>query len=256
MSNLSVFKEKIGGLEHQFAQVVTESQTSLVFKKEQSFAIQSISNSKYLQGCSVASVLKSVMNVALTGLSLNPVLGYAYLIPRKGTAVLDVSYKGMIKILTDTRSVLKIEAHVVYENDGFDMQYGSDQQINHAPCLIGDRGAKIGAYAFASLADGVDQFLFMRMDELEAVKNTSESKNSKYSPWQTFEDEMLKKTVVKRLYKMLPKTDRTEQLANVLEVDNQNAGFNFTKKEASFDDIIDDEAVVSEDIPQAPSPTE
>ena len=75
------------------------------FKIEINFAIQALKKNSYLQKCSVESVLESVLNISQTGLSLNPVLNYAYLVPMKGKCVLMPGYQGLIKLVTDAGSV-------------------------------------------------------------------------------------------------------------------------------------------------------
>ena len=52
------------------------------FNKEASFAIQHLAKNPYLQKASKTSILQSVLNIAQTGLTLNPVSKYAYLVPR------------------------------------------------------------------------------------------------------------------------------------------------------------------------------
>jgi len=53
-----------------------------IFTREISFAVQAINGSEMLQKCDRNSVLQAVYNIALTGLSLNPIAKLAYLTPR------------------------------------------------------------------------------------------------------------------------------------------------------------------------------
>ena len=172
------------------------------FNREASFAIQILTNNDFLAGCDPTSIKDAVVNIALTGLTLNPALKYAYLVPRGGKCVLDISYMGMIKLLTDAGAVKNIDAGVIYSNDKYDYRRGTESYFKHVPALT-NRGQKVGAYAIAFLRDGGYQFEIMGKEDIEKVRNTSESykneKNRKYSPWETWEDEMWKKTVLKRL---------------------------------------------------------
>ena len=218
------------------------------FNKEASFALQIIEKSQALQQCLQAnpeSVRNSIVNVATTGLSLNPVLNFAYLIPRKGKCCLDPGYQGLIKILTDAGSIRNIDANDVFVNDDFLLEKGSDPKIIHKPTLK-EKGEYIGTYAIAFFSTGGSQFLFMNSSEIEAVKNVSEAKDSKYSPWNTdFLPEMRKKTVIKRLYKILPKTKIDEKVLAALELENENHPVDF-KKQSKTEDLFSDAEVIDE----------
>ena len=86
------------------------------------FAFQAVTRNDQLYRTAMAnpaSVRNAVINVAATGLSLNPALKFAYLVPRDNEVCLDISYMGLIKIATDTGSILWAKAEIVYEKDIF-----------------------------------------------------------------------------------------------------------------------------------------
>lgn len=222
------------------------------FNREAGFAIQIMTNNPYLLKCDPDTIKHAIVNVALTGISLNPALKYAYLVPRKVKnelkCILDISYMGMIKILTDAGAVKNVDAGVIYSNDKFDFRRGSDPYFKHQPALS-QRGEKVGAYAIAFLRDGGFQFEILGREELEKIRATSESwKNEegrKYSPWETWEDEMWKKSVLKRLFKLLPKTNFSDQLIAAISHDYDNEVADLPKTEE------DKYAGMFEDIPEA-----
>ena len=229
------------------------------FNREAGFAIQILTNNPYLMKCDPDSVKHAVVNVALTGITLNPALKYAYLVPRKVKnelkCILDISYMGMIKILTDAGAVKNVDAGVIYQNDRYDFRRGSDPYFKHVPALSG-RGEKIGAYAIAFLRDGGFQFEILGREDIEKVRATSESyKNEegrKYSPWETWEDEMWKKTVLKRLFKLLPKTNFSDQLIAAISHDYEAEMSDVSApKEDKYSDIFEDiqDATVVNDPP-------
>jgi recombination protein RecT len=195
-----------------------------------------------LQKCSEGSIRTAICNVALTGLSLNPVLKYAYLVPRGAKAVLDISYVGMIKILTDTGSVNSIYADLVYSNDLFQYEQGTSKVLRHTPELIRERGDLIGAYSIATLNNGEQHFIFMRKEELDKVKESSVY-SKKGSIWDKWEGEMYKKTVLKRHFKTLPKSEKAELAAAAIDVDHASAGFEKTQVE-SVDDLFDEAEII------------
>ena len=224
------------------------------FNKEASFCIQLIENSEGLKKCLMndpISIRNAIVNVATTGLSLNPVLNYAYLIPRKGKCVLDIGYQGLIKIMTDTGNIRNIDANDVFMNDEFFIQKGSKPEIIHRP-TIKDRGDYIGTYAIAFFSTGGEQFLFMNKEEIEAVRNVSDAKESKYSPWNTdFVGEMRKKTVMRRLYKILPKSKINERTLEALQLENENNPVTFKKKEETVTEDLFPEAEIIDEVNEA-----
>ena len=223
------------------------------FAREANFAVQAFTANPYMMKCDPISIKNAVVNVSLTGLSLNPAMKLAYLVPRmvnkKLVCCLDVSYMGMIKILTDAGAIKYVDADVIYENDDYHFTKGSEPTLKHTPKLT-DRGEKIAAYAVAYFRDGGSQFIIMTKEEIEKVRNTSESykneKMRKYSPWETWTEEMWKKTTLKRLFKILPKTKFSDQLIAAISVEHENETNDLSQEDRHahmFDDFDDAEEV-------------
>ena len=200
------------------------------YGQECGFAMMAIQNNPYLLNCTQDSLKSAIISVALTGISLNPALKYAYLVPRNTKdglkCCLDISYMGLIKILTDAGAVKSVFADVVCEKDHFLYSQGSTPTLEHKPDLLKDRGQPFGAYAIAYFRDGGFQFEVMAKPEIEKIRATSESyKNEstrQYSPWERWASEMWKKTVMKRLFKTLPKTNFDDKLIAALSKEHEN----------------------------------
>lgn len=210
---------------------VQEQKLNLSFKKESAFAMQIFQGNDYLTKMNPESIKNAIVNVALTGLTLNPVMKFAYLVPRKGKCVLDVSYMGLVKILTDTGSIKNIEAKIVYENEPFEIQQGTNPYIKHGIAPTQDKGNIIGVYSIATLNDGSTSVEWMYYNDIAAIAQRSEAvKAGKKSPWNTDFSEMARKTVVKRHYKYLPKSERAILAANAIDIDHDNNGIDFEKE--------------------------
>lgn len=236
------------------------------YGQECGFAVMAIQNNPYLLNCTQDSLKSAIISVALTGISLNPALKYAYLVPRasgKGNervikAVLDISYMGMIKILTDAGAVKSVFADVVCEKDHFLYSQGSAPTLEHKPDLLKDRGQPFGAYAIAYFRDGGFQFEVMAKPEIEKIRATSESwkneENRQYSPWEKWPSEMWKKTALKRLFKTLPKTNFNDKLIAALSKEHENE-MNDTidvneRMESIFEEVQELEVVESKEVPE------
>ena len=114
-------------------------------------------------------------------------------------------YQGILKRIRNNNKNILISCHLIYENDYFVWEEGTNQQLTHKPLFPGDRGEIIGAYAIAHFADnGSYQFVVMSKDEIDTIKDASPSGRSSKSPWGKWWGEMAKKTVLRRLSKMLP----------------------------------------------------
>lgn len=206
------------------------------FAKEMEFALQAFQSNTYLLGMEASTVKNCLVNVALSGLTLSPVMKMAYLVPRKGKCCLDPSYMGLIKIITDTGSVKSIKAKPVYSNEPFDIEQGSNGYVKHGICKDGNKGKRIGAYSIAVLNDGTDHVEWMYEEQLMAIKARSESvKSGKASPWDTDEDEMVRKTVIKRHWKFLPKSDRALMASQAIAMDDEHNGIDFDKEKQELD---------------------
>lgn len=200
------------------------------FIKEIAFASMAIMNSDGLQKCTHESILQSVFNVATTGLSLNPILKYAALTPRyikgKMQCVLSPMYQGLVKLITDTGSVNSVYAYIVYDGDEFEVNLGTDISIIHKPKFESKSLSKV--YAVATLHDGSKIFEVMTKEDIEIIRGTSETWkayelgkiNANQCIWVTWFDEMARKSVIKRLVKYIPKTDRFNVIAEAINIDN------------------------------------
>ena len=214
-------------IRQRFSEVMDEK----TFLKEASFAVQLLSKNSYLASSTQKSVLESVLNVAQIGITLNPALKLAYLVPRRVgsdcVCCLEPSYQGLCKLTTDTGSVKNIYAEIVYSNDKFDRILGTENRIVHIP-KNSDRGEAIGVYAVAHLFDGRTQTEYMEKLNVYEIRDYSESYKSfvagktKDCIWNRNEFEMWRKTVIKRLCKYLPKTENWERLEKAIEMDNQD----------------------------------
>lgn len=225
----------------------------LNFAKEMEYAIQAFQGNPSLLGCDVNSVNNCLVNVVMSGLSLSPVLKQAYLVPRKGKCCLDPSYQGLVKIVTDSGSVTSIKAQVVYENEPFEIEKGTNGYVKHGICKKGPLGARIGAYSIAVLNDGSNHIEWMYEAQLMDIK--ARAMKTGGAVWKTDEDEMCRKTVIKRHWKFLPKSERAQMAAHAIAFDDEANGIDFEKEKVgeTINDTLDTdyEEIITDNIPEA-----
>ena len=193
---------------------------------ELGFALQIFQGNDYLQKCDPQSILNAVVNVARTSITLNPVMKLAYLIPRDNQCVLEFSYMGLVAMLRDNGCIKSISAHIVYEDEEFDYNI-AENKIYHKPSYAKseqehNNREMIGCYSRATLLNNEIVYEFMPTWEIDKIRKFSKNSNSKYSAWNNWRDEMIKKSVIKRHFKMLISGNPTEALSTALKVEQEN----------------------------------
>lgn len=170
--------------------------------------LSAISVNPKLAQCTPASFLGAMMSAAQLGLEPNTPLGQAYLIPYKNKGVDEVQfqlgYKGLIDLAYRSGEVELVQAHIVYENDDFTLEYGLEPKLTHKPADR-DRGEPVKVYAMFKTKSGGYGFDVMSMDDVRRhAEKYSQAYRSGFSPWKTNFEEMAKKTVLKRVLKYAP----------------------------------------------------
>lgn len=176
--------------------------------------------------CNPQSVLRSIMISAELGLEPGGPLGHMYLVPYKGECTPIVGYQGLVELCHRSGRLMSIGAWVVHENEKHRVKFGKQLILWHEPCLVGDPGKSIFGYALAELRGGGKQAAVMTCAEILKIRDASAAyKSGRPTPWRTHEEEMMKKTVIRRLAKLLPKSSDYRPLARALEVDDEADGF-------------------------------
>lgn len=163
-----------------------------------------------LQHCDKASMIIALGTAAELGLEPNGALGYGAIVPfnNRQRQVLEakfmIGYKGLLALMYRTEIFQTITAHEVCENDLFEYEYGLNAHLKHVPAMR-DRGKVISFYAYYKTKDGGFDFQVASKEELLAWgQKYSRSFGDVDSPWRTAEDEMCKKTLLRRLSKYCP----------------------------------------------------
>lgn len=225
MSSLQTFLDKVSA---PFGKMNNANGQPLSWQQECHFAKQQITKNDFtmkVAQSNQASLANAIQNVAAIGISLNPASAYAYLVPRDGMICLDVSYKGLIKLATDTGSILWAKADLVYADDKFIYKGPSEKPEHHAD-VFGKRGDLVGAYCIAKTMEGDYLTEVMSLEEIHTVRATSKAFTSgKPCPWTTFYGEMVKKTIIKRASKTWPHTEKRQRLDKAIEIVNEHEGF-------------------------------
>jgi len=171
-----------------------------------------------LQQCTAESMYKCFLDMSQIGLEPGPA-GLVHIIPYKNEATLQIGYKGMMALARRSGEISTFCAEVVRAKDKFCYQLGLTPSITHIPYDgDDDPGPLTHAYAVVRMKDGGYQFRVLPRREIMKAKNASPAARKGDSPWNgAFEDEMWRKTALKRTCKLCPVS--TEVL-NAIAIDD------------------------------------
>lgn len=213
------------------------------------------------------SLITALMRCAALG--HQPGTDEFYLIPRKIKGRPTVQgiegYRGIIERMYRSGAVAKVVVREVCANDQFRYMEGVDDKPIHQLGGDGgtggdffgehgsrDRGEMVGVYAYAELTTGaVSRVVLLSRDDVMAARESSDSKNSDYSPWNRLDGgkdrpelkgrAMWWKTAARRLEPWVPTSAeyRREQLRAAVAADGARA----TTAERAPVDVTDAEIV-------------
>ena len=226
-------QDVIHAVKPQF-QTMAAAHKSVQWDAECNYAIQQVYKSDFaakIARQNPVSVQNAVLNIAAIGLTLNPALKYAYLVPRDNMICLDVSYMGLMHLAQDTGSVLWSQCKLVHENDNY-INKGASVEPLHEFSAFGDRGAIVGAYCVVKLPNGDFLTHEMKIEDIYDIRNRSMAFKKNSGPWKTDEKEMIKKTVVKQASKYWPKVERMNEAIDIINAGGEGIDFEAERKES------------------------
>lgn len=171
-------------------------------------AVTTIMQKPELMAKDQQSLVLSLMSAAQLGLSVDPLLGEAHLVPFKDKVQMIPGYKGFVRLIRRSGKVSNFHADVVRESDTFEYYHGTNNFLQHRPTDFDPktRGDIIGAYAVVNYQGGGCDFEVMPIIDIIGIRDRSQGYRSAVqrggsNPWMTDFAEMAKKTVIRRLAK-------------------------------------------------------
>ncbi len=192
-----------------------------------SSVVSSVQRVPQLLECEPTTLINSFIRMAELGLMPSDVSGEAYVLPyrnkKKGIteAQFQLGYQGLVTLFYRA-GIKSIVAEIVYSKDKFSYKNG---KINHEPDVFAeDRGEPIGAYVIIETPQGGKISKVMNKKEILRIgQKFSKSFSSSFSPWNPKNDPelwMWKKTVLKQVAKLVPKSD---VIFSALNEDNKDS---------------------------------
>lgn len=200
--------------------------------------IECFSTSTHLQKCEPGGVIQEALKAATLKLPINASLGFAYIVPFKGKAALQLGYKGLIQLAQRTGYYRFINAGPVFKGQLLSENMLTGEIIFDAQCKESDE--IIGYFGYFQLLNGFEKVMLWTKDHVTAhAKRYSQAFNSAYSPWKTDFDAMAMKTMLKQVLKYGPMT--TEMMTAVTNDDHdaEAEAFDEIEMNANAGELID-----------------
>lgn len=196
---------------------------------EASWTIQNVNRTPSLKSLDSSSIIGAVLTCVQCGLTLDPAKSLGYLLPKSykdgGQWIkecrFEPSYQGLVYLLQQSGSILSIIANVVRDGETFDYEPTNfNNPVTHKANPFKTDKPIIGAYAVAELKSGGKQAEAMSIDQLHEIREMSESwkRLKEDSVWGKHEGEMIRKTLIRRLFKYLPKSGVSDQFTKAVSI--------------------------------------
>ena len=195
-----------------FNKLATQGQ--LVFPKGYAVGNQlklmytNLSQAGNLAGVSDISIGEALTEAVIQGLEMDK--KQCYFIKYGNKLQMFRSYYGDVAVAKRTGLVKDIRARVIYKGDEYEIdsdEYGEEIIVSHRTKLENRDSEIVGAYAWAECYDGRKRFCIMTWKEIQT--NWSKSKSGG-AVSKEFPQEMSKRTVIRRLVKMIFNTAPTD----------------------------------------------
>lgn len=158
-----------------------------------------VAKDKKLQNCEPMTVIMAAVTATSMGLSFDPNLGRAYIIPYGTVATFQVGWKGLRELALKTGYYTFINTRDVREGEIKKEDYLTGE-IEFD--FVEDRDSKkvVGYLAHVSYVGGGKETKYMTVEQItEHAKKYSKSYNGTDSQWKNNYDKMARKTVLKLL---------------------------------------------------------
>ena len=214
--------------------------------------INAVKKTPRLLECDPQTVLGAMMTSAALGLEPNTVQQQAFLIPYKRRAKVrgewvdiydcqfQVGARGYVTLAYRSPYIASLDASAIHDGDHWKHMRGTGAFLEYA-IELRNRGPLIGAFSYVRLKEGGESAVVLPLDELMKIRDKSETwravnlavsraenvkdrekaeRNLAETPWRMWEDDMAKKSAIKKHAKDLP-IAAGDQFAAAANIDEQ-----------------------------------
>ena len=228
-ADFTVVKSVVESAKEGFEQIAVSTGLDIKFYEEAIYAQQLIeanynnsSNKSYsLASATPDSIRNALILIANSGLTLNPQLGLAYLVPRWNKNAnnlechLEPSYKGLRLLGMNSGAIDVAVAELVYEEDNFKWIDRFSQPIHEFDPFSDSRGELKGGYCMARRPDGSFICTPVSTNLLKKIKALS-----KGGVWNQWFEQMVSKSIIRQGFKDWPISSSNPMSARLAVMQN------------------------------------
>lgn len=196
---------------------VKERLEEVLGEKAQGFAsslLSLVAQDQALANADPNTVLVAALSAAVLDLPVEKNLGYAYVVPYKGRAQLQIGYKGYIQMAHRTGLYKVLNVVTLYDGEFIKWDPVKEELVTDVTARASE--VPVGVAAFFELNNGFTKTVFWTMDQIESHRQ----KYAKASNiWKTEYLAMAEKTVLKHLISRWGPL--TVSFQNALNFDNE-----------------------------------
>lgn len=153
-------------------------------------------------------------------------------------------YKGLAQLMIASGAVRYVDPQVVREGDAYEETLGLEKTLVHRHGAT--RGKIVRAYVILTLPFGLKDFLSMSIEEIDAIRlrHSKQWKKGECPEWYA------KKTVIRQIAKLLPKSPRLKAVFGAIEQDEQAEVMEGVPEDvpaAEFEEVLDVSHMVEEE---------
>ncbi len=229
----------------RYANTLVGTQRAQEFITQLGFLVRT--NPKIAQ-CTPESIFTSMMQCIRLDLLPNTPEQYATLIPYGRELQFQLMYPGGIELAYRSGVVSTIKADVVFPEDEFDYD-DAINYIHHKKNLTIDRTKAeniIAAYAVGKLANGEVMFEVMSPSEIKKIKDKAVKAKGPDSPWAQWEERMIRKSPLKRLFGVLPSSTKDNRFKEAAHWDSLTEGGKKVRADVKTGEIIEYDSLENE----------
>lgn len=193
-----------------------------------------------------ASLMRSLMEAARLG--LEPGTDEYWLTPRGGSVLGITGWQGEIELIYRAGAVATVKAELVYTNDVFRYNPGTDDVPFHEVDWFAEsRGDVRGAYAYGVMVGtgAISKVIVVGPPRIKRAMEASATAGKSHSPWTTDYGAMVLKTAVHDLAKWVPTSAeyRREQLRAVADVQAEKSSGVRSLVDTDTGEIVEGEVI-------------
>lgn len=159
-----------------------------------------VKNDNYLSKCTPKTILASAMQAATLDLPINKTLGYAYIVPYKNDAQLQLGYKGYIQLALRSGQYKSINVTEIYDGELISYNRLTEELVINCDNNDDLNKEVIGYAAYIELVNGFKKTIYWSKSKvINHAEKYSKSYRGGNKIWQDNFDAMACKTVLKSL---------------------------------------------------------